>query len=131
MSSALYLAAAVKAANKLRAVLETKVTGPYTVSPHAALRGGLVTVYLSDRQADELTEAVKDYRSPYRQDWMLEFIFEDDRPAMNRSGNLVLSHCPAKNPRYRCPDNWKTPVIGNNIYQTFHKAYEHLEVCGK
>lgn len=129
MSSALYMKSAVRAANRIRTVLENKVTGSLTVSPHAGLRGGLVHVYLSDAQAEELAEVIKDHRSPFRQDWLTQFKFDVNRSAMNVPGTFVLAHWPMKN--HRCPVKWEIEVVGKDIFQALTKAYEHMEVCGK
>lgn len=129
MSTKSYMTSAIRAANKLRTVLESKVTGNLTVSPHAGMRGGLVQVYLSDTQAEELAELVKDNRAPYRQDWLTEFKFDVNRTAMNQPGLFVLAHWPMKN--HRCPENWETRVLNKDIFQALASAYEHMEVCGK
>lgn len=125
MGSSRFMTSAIRSANKLRTALGTKVTGSYTVSPHTALNGGLVAVYLSDRQADELTDAIKDHRSPVRQEWLEGFFLHY---AMDGSGDIVLGHWIDDKP---CPDKWEKRLDGENLCQVNHLAHEHQEVCGK
>lgn len=56
-----HMDSAIKAANILRTELARKFPDAFTVAPHALPRGGVVSVYLSDFQAEHLAEMVRKY----------------------------------------------------------------------
>lgn len=120
-----YMRSAISAANKLRTALERNLEGPCTVSPHAGLQGGVVHVYVSDEQADQLTEMVRKHKSPVRQEWMGEFFVHH---ASGGSGDIVIGHWTDQN--NPCPDKWEHFMEGD-LNAFLKAAYEHLEVCGK
>jgi hypothetical protein len=122
-SPAVYLRRSIAAANKLRAALEDKITGPFTVVPKTLPGGPLVIAYLSDGQSDELANAIKKDRSPNRQDWMTEFRFDI------RNAKPIMEHWPMR--RRQCPDKWWHNIDTEDLFQTMFAAYNHLEVCGK
>lgn len=57
-----YMDDAIRAANALRLELGRKVPGPLTVTPHVALKGGVVSVHMAHTQADHLADIVRQHR---------------------------------------------------------------------
>lgn len=125
LSSKEFMRSAIKAANKLRNELERRGFGACTVAPHAGLQGGVVSLHMSDGQAERLSEMVKQHRSPVRHEWLDEFY---PHHASDGSGDIVIGHWLGEGTP--CPDKWEHRFEGNtNEYLAV--AYEHLEVCGK
>lgn len=50
---------AIAAANGLRVQLERVLDGPLTVAPHATLLGGVVAIYVGEKQAGQLEELIR------------------------------------------------------------------------
>lgn len=54
-----HLGRAIAAANGLRVQLERVLDGPLTVAPHATLLGGVVAIYVGEKQASQLEELIR------------------------------------------------------------------------